>query len=220
MTPVFQYTSRDEPIDLGPLVLWLFDRLSEARTATAGPTGPADTDGPEARDWEEPDDEPWLRPEGPHGELELDPEEDERGDPADCGETSPGWRLADLASVDPALEGLARSVLRRLTRVPPDGSGGAPWARWSAALREVTHWEYGVDLCVSVDFRVVAPVSAEDGRPMWAVVVEGSVPEGCLLGPGDPLTVSVFDLHRVDPENEGFIDLLARSRIWPPLART
>jgi hypothetical protein len=212
MRAVFQYRRRSEGLLFGPLFQWLFERLHAAGDPDA--QGPG---APDARkvDDDDDDDDPWARPEGPNGELEVELEDDDRGNPADCGETSPGWRVVDVASVAPTLVGLAYQDLQQLTTLPLcETLPGAPWARWTGAMREVTHWYYGADVHMTWDWRVVVPIPSADGRPMWAVVVEASGLEGEDVN--DPLTISVLDLRGVNPENERYLDDLACRRLLPP----
>lgn len=140
-----------------------------------------------------------------NGACDPDFEDDEHGNPWDSGDESAGWRRVGAETLP---VGFRRRLLETWALALPL-SRNVLGQELRAARRDVTHWDAGVDIDGSTEWRAVLPLG-----PLWALVLEAHLPDGVHFDDGDTLYVSIV---RVDTDNAAALDRVALADIGRPL---
>jgi hypothetical protein len=139
------------------------------------------------------------------GACAPDLEDDSHGNPCDSGDESGGWQRVGVETL-PA-EFRRRLLATWALSVPL--SRNVVGQELRAARRDVTHWDNGVDIDGSTEWRAVLPLGA-----LWALVVEAHLPDGVYFDEGDTLHLSIV---RVDTDVAEALDRVAVASIGRPL---
>ena len=211
MKPIFQMEFDPACASYSPLRCELLHRLISALYAANSRSQAALE--PEIDD-DDPDDVYGRpQPEGPRGQLRVEPADDENGDPAAEGSESDGFHEVHLAALPQELRDFVDNELAPLCAVTPFEAGIHPGMRWAASRRQVTLWDYGVDLLGVDDWRVVAPLWHWVSDLPWVIVAEA-----CFLEDSGDLyrqmiVVSVIDSTCMNKETDTFIRRVALASI-------